>query len=157
MGGGRQDFRSFLWFIETVNSLSGLQKNQQVYIFQMFRRIGKSVHQDVPGVIFSSGQTWMEQRRFALSTLRDFGYGKQDMEDIVAEEVSDLLAILERDYQDKPIVIGQLFNILNLNSLWRLTTSEKLDSSDPKLQRLTRILDKFFKEIASPMNQVHTQ
>ena len=31
---------------------------------------GCSIKNSVPGVLFSSGQTWVEQRRFSLSTLR---------------------------------------------------------------------------------------
>jgi hypothetical protein len=30
----------------------------------------------ISGVIMSQSQTWVEQRRFTLKTLRDFGFGK---------------------------------------------------------------------------------
>ena len=41
-------------------------------------------------VILSEGRTWVEQRRFALRTLRDFGFGKQGMEEMTQEEVIGL-------------------------------------------------------------------
>jgi hypothetical protein len=40
------------------------------------------------GVILNHGQKWQEQRRFMLHTLRDFGFGKSDMEGMINEEVS---------------------------------------------------------------------
>ena len=42
------------------------------------------------GVIFSEGKTHQEQRRFMLSTLRDFGFGKSDMESLINDEVCHL-------------------------------------------------------------------
>ena len=42
------------------------------------------------GVFFSEGKTHQEQRRFMLTTLRDFGFGKSDMESLINEEVCHL-------------------------------------------------------------------
>jgi len=43
-----------------------------------------------PGVILSNGDYWREQRRFLLKNLKDFGFGKTSMEDIIQEEVDKL-------------------------------------------------------------------
>ncbi len=50
---------------------------------------GAAPHEDMPGIIFSSGRTWLEQRRFTMHALRDLGFGKGTMEDIIQEEVSE--------------------------------------------------------------------
>ncbi|PIO63064.1 unspecific monooxygenase, partial [Teladorsagia circumcincta] len=49
---------------------------------------------DNGGVIFSQGENWKEQRRAALHILRDFGMGKNLMEEQVLLSAQDLLNIL---------------------------------------------------------------
>ncbi len=55
----------------------------------------------IPGVIFSSGSYWREQRRFLLKNLRDFGFGKNSMESILQDEVSKLCTKLSKTPQVK--------------------------------------------------------
>ncbi|CAD5224523.1 unnamed protein product [Bursaphelenchus xylophilus] len=43
------------------------------------------------GVVFNSGEPWREYRRFALKVLRDFGLGKNQMEERIQAEVQNLI------------------------------------------------------------------
>lgn len=38
---------------------------------------------EASGVIFTEGQPWIDQRRFAIKFLRDFGLGKNEMQNRV--------------------------------------------------------------------------
>lgn len=48
-----------------------------------------------PGIIMTEGQLWSEHRRFVLRHLRDFGFGKSSMEQLIKNEVYDLVAAME--------------------------------------------------------------
>jgi hypothetical protein len=51
----------------------------------------RPVFDPFPGLSFNEGESWSEQRRFALRTLRDFGFGKTSMEVGVVEEAAELV------------------------------------------------------------------
>ena len=85
-----------------------------------------------PGVVFSSGETWKQQRRFTLRTLRDFGFGKQGMEELIQGEVAQFLSFLDLEV-GTPIDISGRMSLPILNSLWRVTVGESFHYSDPRL------------------------
>ena len=47
------------------------------------------------GILSSNGREWKEQRRFALSTLRDFGMGKLHLENCIIDEAKALTMIID--------------------------------------------------------------
>ena len=48
------------------------------------------------GIISTDGQDWIEQRRFALKHLKDFGFGKVGLHGVIQEEVDDLTIYLSK-------------------------------------------------------------
>ena len=50
------------------------------------------------------GDTWTEQRRFTLRALRDFGFGKAGMEEVIMEELSQFTKLL-KTFAGRPVDI----------------------------------------------------
>ncbi|KAK0407315.1 hypothetical protein QR680_019133 [Steinernema hermaphroditum] len=51
------------------------------------------------GIIFSEGRLWLEQRRFALHTLRDFGLGRNAMQEKILMEYHKRIDILDAEIE----------------------------------------------------------
>jgi len=99
-------------------------------------RGGLSSDSGVPGIFFSSGSTWVETRRASLHFLKNFGFGKDSMDDSIDEGVVDLLQHIDDNWINTPLDVSQLFNVAVLASLWRMTSGESLCVGDPKLTDL---------------------
>jgi len=107
----------------------------------------------IPGVISSEGKAWQEQRRFSLKTLRDFGFGKQGMEELIQEEVDLFKGLIDKKNGEPFDFINQ-FNVPILNALWRITSGERFDYDHPKLESIVERLTENFKRAGNPANIV---
>jgi len=99
---------------------------------------------DARGLIFSYGQEWTEQRRFALRRLRDFGLGKSSMEDLILEEIRGLFNKLD-DQINTPLSMSLIYNVSVINALWTLLSGQRLSLDDPGLQNLIEKIDEMVK------------
>ena len=87
--------------LKYINWMKVLFEN---WIITGLNRKGLS-HQSHPGILFSNGPTWKEMRRTSLQTLKDFGFGKSILEDIVEEEIDNLLEHIDKHYLNQPVNI----------------------------------------------------
>ena len=106
---------------------------------------------EVPGVIFSNGITWSEVRRSSLHIFRDFGFGKNALEEMVEEEVDNLIQYIDDNWIDTPLNVSQFFNISVLAALWRVISGESLKIGDPNLQQLVTTIKDILKENSNPL------
>ena len=98
----------------------------------------------VPGVIFTQGKFWTEQRRFTLRALKDFGFGKASMEDTIMDEVDKLCDEVKK-FVGQPFNLQRRVNVSVLNALWSLLVGEKFQLDDPKLLEIVDVMDEMLR------------
>ncbi|KAI6171091.1 (pine wood nematode) hypothetical protein [Aphelenchoides bicaudatus] len=119
--------------------------------FQKYVRYGKTT-----GVIFSDGPLWENQRRFALRFLRDFGLGKNQMQDRIMDEVQCIIEqtnqeiksgfVDEHDFYKKTdIAIGSIINSLIFG--YRFTQ----DGNEKEFYRLKALTSQMMRGVLSPI------
>nr|QLC36630.1 cytochrome P450 2K4-like [Kryptolebias hermaphroditus] len=81
------------------------------------------------GIVFSNGDLWKEMRRFALTTLRDFGMGKKRSEDIIVEECQYVINEFEQ-LEGKASDNTKFFNYAATNIVSVLMFGKRFDYKD---------------------------
>ena len=111
---------------------------------------------DSPGIIFGHGKHWQEQRRFMLSTLKDFGVGKTTIEGSINDEVAYFCQYLEEmlisklSSYDENIRPKEMFHIPIINVLWQIVARERYEYED---QKLVGLRDKLVEMMNVPLFQ----
>ncbi|KAM3930529.1 cytochrome P450 2K1-like [Leptodactylus fuscus] len=106
------------------------------------------------GIIFAYDDNWRVMRRFSLSTLRDFGMGKEFIENKIAEE-SDFLAQRFRSYKGEPFDNTILINAAVANIIVAILLSNRFDYEDPKFVKLLKIINESTRLVGTPMAMLY--
>ncbi|XP_066452214.1 cytochrome P450 2K6-like [Eleutherodactylus coqui] len=102
------------------------------------------------GVIFAHNDNWKVMRRFTLSTLRDFGMGKETIENKITEE-SDFLVQKFRSYKGEPFDNHMTINAAVANIIISILLSHRFPYEDPTLVKLINIVTESAKLFGDPM------
>ncbi|KAK3596388.1 hypothetical protein CHS0354_036938 [Potamilus streckersoni] len=100
------------------------------------------------GLVSSSGELWKEHRKFALTTLRNFGFGKTSLEGKIQTEVSILLSEIatqhEQPFNIKHIVQTSVSNVINA-----MAFGEHFNHDDPRFAKIMKMIDENMENIGS--------
>jgi len=104
------------------------------------------------GIVFSHGDHWREQRRFAMRTLKEFGVGKSFLQNVINDEVAKLVEELKEE-SGESINLKFRTNLAVVNTLWQVLNGEKTDMNDPEMAKVFRSTAEFIVEnsLAGPV------
>ncbi|XP_075057401.1 cytochrome P450 2K1-like [Mixophyes fleayi] len=106
------------------------------------------------GVIFAHGENWKVMRRFALSTLRDYGMGKRSIENKINDECECLMQSF-RSYKGKPFDNMPIINTAVANIIVSILLGRRYEYDDPTILRLMRLTNESVKILQSPMVRLY--
>ncbi|KFQ85954.1 Cytochrome P450 2H1 [Phoenicopterus ruber ruber] len=92
------------------------------------------------GILTSNGETWKQLRRFALTTLRDFGMGKKSIEERIQEEAHFLVERI-RNTHGRPFNPGNFLIHAVSNIICSIIFGDRFDYEDKKFVTLIDLLD----------------
>ncbi|NWV86336.1 CP2H1 protein, partial [Dasyornis broadbenti] len=95
-------------------------------IFPLFEKLFKGT-----GIVTSNGETWKQLRRFALTTLRDFGMGKKGIEERIQEEANFLVERIKNTHE-RPFNPGNFLIHAVSNIICSIVFGDRFDYEDKK-------------------------
>ena len=107
-------------------------------------KVFKIVNGKIRGILTTSGEDWLSQRRFGLKTLRDLGFGRRTIEEIVDKEIDVMVGKLG-NHCGKDYRLGSDFNIPVINVLWQLVAGYRFEESDSQGSQVINSIQNIFK------------
>ena len=78
----------------------------------------------IVGILFNDNNAYRNQRRFIHRTLRDFGFGKATLENILISEADHIVDHFQ-SLNGRPVQPQLIFNVGVLNVLWKIVADRR--------------------------------
>ncbi|KAI4890814.1 hypothetical protein NFI96_013990 [Prochilodus magdalenae] len=106
------------------------------------------------GLVFVTyGNSWKQQRRFALHTLRNFGLGKKSVEERVAEEARYLIGELLKQEGKAFYPVHPIMNAV-ANIICSIVFGDRFDYENKSFAKLLEIINENMRLGASPVGKI---
>ncbi|KAK7864643.1 hypothetical protein R5R35_012415 [Gryllus longicercus] len=106
------------------------------------------------GVLLTDEEFWQEQRRFILRHLREFGFGRRTMSELIEGEARELVLSLRQQVTSPSnggsgalVSMHNLFGVFVLNTLWSMMAGIRYSADDIELKKLQNLLTELFTNI----------
>ncbi|XP_078242921.1 cytochrome P450 2K4-like [Pogona vitticeps] len=134
-----------------VNQADAFAERPFVPVFEEYANgYGEVLSLDNPLLsYFSHGENWKVMRRFAITTLRDYGMGKRSIEYKIVEECNVLIKTFE-SYEGKPFETTTIMNAAVANIIGSILLGKRLKYEDSTFQRLLQLINENVHLLGSP-------
>nr|CAD7588588.1 unnamed protein product [Timema genevievae] len=104
------------------------------------------------GVLLTDAEFWQEQRRFVLRHLREFGFGRRTMGELIEAEAGQMVRMFREKLRDSPgpgavVSMHDVFGVYVLNTLWSMMAGIRYSPDDLELKKLQGLLTELFTKI----------
>ncbi|XP_054464213.1 cytochrome P450 2K1-like [Anoplopoma fimbria] len=106
------------------------------------------------GILFANGESWKELRRFAITTLKDFGMGKRLSEEKVLEECHHLIQVIEK-HEGKPFDTTRPLNHATSNIISAIVYGSRFEYNDPRFKNMVRRANESIRIVGSAPIQLY--
>ncbi|KAL8173100.1 UNVERIFIED_CONTAM: hypothetical protein K2H54_040057 [Gekko kuhli] len=124
-----------------VNQADAFAERPKILVFE---KIAKGY-----GISFAHGENWKVMRRFALTTLRDYGMGKRTIEDRIVEECHFLVQKFE-SYKGKPFETTAIMTAAVSNIIVSILLAKRFEYDDPTFLQLLSLISENLRLSGSP-------
>jgi len=116
----------------------------EIFSGRMFKQEAAIHPSDRKSILSTYGQFWKEHRRFALSTLRDFGVGKSSIEPAIQNEMYYFLQEIEQK-NNEPFDISYTLTASVCNNISLIEFGRRFEYNDPKFIKLEELIRETFR------------
>ncbi|NXO17456.1 CP2DR protein, partial [Oriolus oriolus] len=112
--------------------------------FPIYEHVGYGKNSE--GIVVARyGHVWKEQRRFALTTLRNFGMGKKSLEERVGDEAGFLCSAIKSE-EGKSFDIHVLLNNAVCNVICTIVFGKRFDYGDETFNEMSKLVQNSLNE-----------